>query len=265
LIIGTVDKFALLPWYPEARQLFGRDTNGTISPPDLVIQDELHLISGPLGSMVGHYETVIDVLCTSEEKGKSLSPKIIASTATICRAPEQVHNLYARDVFLFPPQGLRAGDSFFAKEKKNAVGRTFVGVFAAALSSHVTAQIRVMAALLQAIKSIPEKDPAKLDPYWTLMSYFNSLRELGHAATLIRADITDYLNAMWDRLEIRPDATNDPRRFINSDKELTSRVQSSEIPEVLQQLFVEYDGTRESYPIDVCLATKSDSMFPVSA
>ncbi len=255
LIIGTVDKFALLPWYPEARQLFGRDTNGIISPPDLVIQDELHLISGPLGSMVGHYETVVDVLCTSEKEGKSLQPKIIASTATICRAPEQVHNLYARDVFLFPPQGLRAGDSFFAEEKKNAVGRTFVGVFATALSSHVTAQIRVMAALLQAIKSIPEKDPSKLDPYWTLMSYFNSLRELGHAATLIRADITDYLNAMWDRLEIRADATNDPRRFINSDKELTSRVQSSEIPEVLQQLFVRYDGTRESYPIDVCLAT----------
>jgi hypothetical protein len=68
------------------------------------------------------------------------------------------------------------------------------------------------------------------------MSYFNSLRELGHAATLIRADITDYLNAMWDRLEIRSDGTTDPRRFINADRELTSRIQSSEIPNVLQQL-----------------------------
>jgi hypothetical protein len=255
LIIGTVDKFALLPWYPEARQLFGRDTAGTISPPDLVIQDELHLISGPLGSMVGHYETVVEVLCTGEEQGRTLSPKIIASTATICRAPEQVHNLYARDVFLFPSQGLRAGDSFFAEEEKDAVGRIFVGVFATALSSHVTAQIRVMATLLQAVKSVTEKNPAKLDPYWTLMSYFNSLRELGHAATLIRADITDYLNAMWDRLEIRPDTNNDPRRFINAPRELTSRVQSSDIPEILQQLFVKWDGTRQSYPIDVCLAT----------
>ena len=86
-----------------------------------------------------------------------------------------------------------------------APGRLYVGVFATALSSHVTAQIRVMAALLQSVKSLAGRTPEELDPYWTLMSYFNSLRELGHAATLIRADITDYLNAMWDRLEIRPD------------------------------------------------------------
>ncbi len=255
LLIGTVDKFALLPWYPQARQLFGLDTGGAISPPDLVIQDELHLISGPLGSMVGHYETVLDALCTVEEKGKRLPAKIVASTATICRAAEQVRNLYARGVFLFPPQGLRAGDSFFAKEEREKTGRMYVGIFATALSSHVTAQIRVISALLQAVKSIPEKSPARLDAYWTVMAYFNSLRELGHAATLIRADITDYLNAMWDRLQIRPDDTGDPRRFINADRELTSRVQSSEIPEILQQLFVQWDGTKDSHPIDVCLAT----------
>jgi hypothetical protein len=205
--------------------------------------------------MVGHYETVLDELCTREENGRRVSAKIVASTATICRAGEQVHNLYSRSVFLFPPQGLQAGESFFAREDASAPGRLYVGVFATALSSHVTAQIRVMAALLQAVKSLDEKDPAKLDPYWTLMSYFNSLRELGHAATLIRADITDYLNAMWDRLEIRPADGADPRRFINSDRELTSRVQSSEIPEVLQQLFVKWDGTKQSHPIDVCLAT----------
>ena len=168
---------------------------------------------------------------------------------------EQVQSLYGRKVFLFPPQGLKAGESFFAHEDAKAPGRLYVGVFATALSSHVTAQIRVMASLLQSVKSLNGRTPDELDPYWTLMSYFNSLRELGHAATLIRADITDYLNAMWDRLEIRPDGTYDPRRFINADRELTSRVQSSEIPEVLQQLFVRWDGTRDSHPIDVCLAT----------
>src|ERR1035441_3623312 len=145
LFIGTVDKFALLPWYPEARSLFGLDTGGRCFPPDLVIQDELHLISGPLGSMVGHYETAIDELCTHERFGQRISAKIIASTATICRAGEQVQNLYGRKVFLFPPQGLKAGESFFAHEDAKAPGRLYVGVFATALSSHVTAQIRVMA------------------------------------------------------------------------------------------------------------------------
>ena len=255
LLIGTVDKFALLPWYPEARSLFGLDTAGRSFPPDLVIQDELHLISGPLGSMVGHYETAIDALCTHERDGQRLSAKIVASTATICRAGEQVQSLYGRTVFLFPPQGLRAGESYFAHEDGNALGRLYVGVFATALSSHITAQIRVMAALLQSVKSLTGRKPEELDPYWTLMSYFNSLRELGHAATLIRADITDYLNAMWDRLQIRSQGSYDPRRFINADRELTSRVQSSEIPEVLQQLYVGWDGTRDTQPIDVCLAT----------
>jgi hypothetical protein len=258
LLIGTVDKFAMLPWNPEARRLFG-DTVMSISPPDLIIQDELHLISGALGSMVGMYESTIDALCRHEHNGKLLPAKIVASTATICRAPQQVHSLYARNVFLFPPQALRAGDSFFAEEVKDREGRLYVGVFGSALSSHVTAQIRVMSALLQAVNSVPAPSLDALNPYWTLMAYFNSLRELGHAATLIRADIREYLNAVWDRLDIRKPAkgSNSPdmRRFINRDLELTSRIQSSEITDVLQQLFNPYPGTVERRPVDVCLAT----------
>ena len=258
LIVGTVDKFALLPWYSVARRLFGLDSKGVVSPPDLIIQDELHLISGALGSMVGHYEGTLEALCTTQQ-GKKWGPKIVASTATICRAGEQVKALYARTVFLFPPQGLRAGDSFFATEKTDVPGRLYVGVFASALSSHITAQIRVMAALLQSVKCCSTADTTTLDPYWTLMAYFNSLRELGHAATLIRADIRDYLNAMWDRLNIRrPELgakETDKRRFINRDLELTSRIQSSAISEVLQQLFNTHYGTENRRPVDVCLAT----------
>lgn len=258
LLVGTVDKFALLPWYPVARNLFGLDSEGVISPPDLIIQDELHLISGALGSMVGHYEGTLEALCSTQQ-GKKWGPKIVASTATICRAGEQVKALYARPVFLFPPQGLRAGDSFFATEKTDVPGRLYVGVFASALSSHVTAQIRVMAALLQSVKCTSARNDATVDPYWTLMAYFNSLRELGHAATLIRADIRDYLNAMWDRLSIRrPESGEkelDQRRFINRDLELTSRIQSSAITEVLQQLFNSYPGNETRRPVDVCLAT----------
>jgi hypothetical protein len=259
LLIGTVDKFAMLPWNPDARRLFGLDNLMPVSPPDLIIQDELHLISGALGSMVGMYEGAIDALCRHEHNGKRLPAKIVASTATICRAPQQVHSLYARDVFLFPPQGLRAGDSFFAEEVKEREGRLYVGVFGSALSSHVTAQVRVMSALLQAVKCVPAPSPEALNPYWTLMAYFNSLRELGHAATLIRADIREHLNAVWDRLNIRKPAKDsnkpDLRRFINRDLELTSRIQSSEITNVLQQLFNPYPGTDDRRPVDVCLAT----------
>ena len=257
LLIGTVDKFAMLAFQPAARSLFGIDT--PFPPPELIIQDELHLISGPLGSMVGHYETVVNALCINERDGEYIPAKVIAATATISRAESQVKGLYGRSVFLFPPQALTAGDSFFAEERKEEAGRLYVGVFATALPSHVTAQIRTMSALLQAPKLFSSSNAEDVDPYWTMMGYFNSLRELGQAATLIRADIPEYLNAMWDRLglrlEIAKNAAVDPRRFINRDSELTSRVQSSEIPAILQQLFIQYDGSTTSGVIDVCFAT----------
>lgn len=259
LVIGTVDKFAMLPWRPEARSLFGFGSEN--SPPELVIQDELHLISGPLGSMVGHYETVIDLLCERKTESLSIPAKIVASTATISRAPEQISALYGREkkkAFLFPPQGLAAGDSFFAEERTDVSGRLYVGIFASALPSHVTAQVNVLSALLQAVKSASVTDPKLRDPYWTLMVYFNSLRELGHAATLIQADIRERLNAMWARIGLtRQDggeAAAAKRRFINRDLELTSRIQSSQIPETLQELFTPYVGA-DSRPVDVCLAT----------
>ena len=257
LVIGTVDKFAMLAFQPEARKLFGIDT--TYPPPHLIIQDELHLISGPLGSLVGHYETVIDELCTTSEGGKRIRPKIIGSTATISHAASQVRGLYGREVALFPPQALRAGDSFFAEERDDEPGRLYVGVFASALPSHVTAQIRTMGALLQAPMLVDRDSANSIDPYWTMMGYFNSLRELGRAATLIRADIREFLNSVWDRLGLRLErlATKSPdrRRFLNHSVELTSRIQSNQIPEVLQKLFVPYDGSPTSDAVDVCFAT----------
>ena len=257
LLIGTVDKFAMLAFRPSARRLFGIDTR--YPPPELIIQDELHLISGPLGSMVGHYETVIDALCENQTVGTSGRAKIIASTATISRAKSQVKGLYGREAFVFPPQALKAGDSFFAEEREDHVGRLYVGVLATAIPSHVMAQIRTMAALLQAPKSFAASSAEVIDPYWTMMGYFNSLRELGHAATLIRADIREFLNAMWDRMGLRLDVMkadgNDSRRFVNRDVELTSRVQSSEIPGILMKLFARHNGSSNSDAVDVCFAT----------
>ena len=254
MVIGTVDKFAMLAWTPEARKLFGIDA-GSSGPPDLIIQDELHLISGPLGSMVGHYETLIDELCTRETINGRIGPKIVASTATIARADEQVHALYGREARLFPAQALRAGDSFFAEERPDIPGRTYVGVLASGLSSHIVAQIRTTAALLQAPATLKgEASPAALDPYWSLVAYFNSLRELGRASTLIQADIREYLNWIWQRSGISDTRTEtiDRRRFINQDVELTSRVPSGEIPEVLERLFT---GLPDTGTVDVCFAT----------
>ncbi|MEZ5027542.1 MAG: helicase-related protein [Ferruginibacter sp.] len=256
LLIGTVDKFAMLTWKPEAKTIFGfRGNERMFSPPELIIQDELHLISGPLGSMVGLYETMIEELCTLN----NIKPKIIASSATISRAKEQINSLYGRgtnNVNIFPAQCLSAGDSFFAYEDTTSTGRIYTGIFASALPSHATAQVRVISALLQSVKSIPVTDEILRDPYWTALTYFNSIRELGHAATLIRADIREYMNSIWIRKAIK----GDERRFINRDIELTSRINSNDIPEYLEQLSKSWTGDKTEYPVDVCLATNMISV-----
>jgi hypothetical protein len=266
LLIGTVDKFALLPWYPDAAALFG---GAGTTPPDLVIQDELHLISGPLGSMVGLYETLIDSLCRAPD---GTPAKIVASTATISRAVEQVNALYARDAFLFPPQGLVAGDSFFAEERADRPGRLYAGVFATGLPSQQTAMVRVMSALLQAPATVYGGDDQAVDPYWTLVGYFNSIRELGSAATLVSADIREYLGVTYERLGLTPawgEEAAGRRRFLHArgSLELTSRVSGNAVTEALQQLFVPFDGMwrpgstergrgeRGEPCVDVCLAT----------
>jgi len=252
LVIGTVDKFAMMPWEPRSRLLFGIDNPEALEPPSLIIQDELHLISGPLGSMVGHYETVIDEFSTNLKTG--VPAKIVASTATIARASEQIDAIYGRPSILFPPQGLVAGESFFAFEGVGKAGRTYVGILATALSSHVTAQVRTLATLLQAPALIDGPDEA-IDPYWTLMVYFNSLRELGRASTLVQADIREYLNSVWDRIGLMEGLSQNAkgmRRFINNFDELTSRLRSSDIPAVLQKLFT--DAPLKDR-VDLCYAT----------
>lgn len=255
LLIGTVDKFAMLSWRGEATDLFGVKNKTT--PPELIIQDELHLISGPLGTMVGLYEGVIDLLCRHNGTG----PKIVGSTATIRRAPEQCKALYDRDTFQFPPPGLDISDSFFAIENQSAAGRIYVGVFPTASPSFVSALNRTSAALLQGCRTIelPEDvDESVRNPYWTMIQYFNSLRELGRALTLLQADIPEYMWAIVSRSQIPKERV---RTLYNFD-ELTSRKSAQEIPEILEALNINYPPDSSGYtkPLDVLLATNMISV-----
>lgn len=254
LMISTVDKFAMMPWKSETRSFFAKDGSDH-TPPELIIQDELHLISGPLGSMVGHYETVIDEFCTDYSKENPVRPKIIASTATIRRAEKQVSALFNRKIFQFPPQALKAGDSFFAREDAQSDGRTYIGVHASAFPSQETTQVRVFSALLQAVKSMEVSEESERDPYYTLIAYFNNLRELGHAATLITANIREYMRAsLWHE----PPVEKERKRYIKMHLELTSRKSGNEITKALQDLERKYDNEKKA--VDICLATNMISV-----
>lgn len=274
LLLGTVDKFAMLPFRPRAQKLFGYDNGVKKTSPDLIIQDELHLISGPLGSMVGHYETLISELCATRTPVGETHPKIIASTATISRAKEQCHALYGCDresVFQFPPSGLDAGNSFFAEEDRNQNGRRYVGILATGSTSDATTAIRLFASLLYGAKAMQVSDESERDPYWTNMGYYNSIRELGQAATWIRADIDQHLDVMYKRrFEDKRYPTKEEyrksRRYIWRDEELTSRISGSEVTASLANLGIRYpgeedaDGRIKERPIDICLATNMISV-----
>lgn len=263
LLIGTVDKFAMVAWNPRVRSFFGIGADGKhiSQPPSLIIQDELHLISGPLGSMVGLYETIIEVLCR-KNGSENTKPKIVASTATISRSSEQIKHLYARDQsFLFPPAGLDAEDSFFSKVAKDesgvlAPGRQYIGVMAPGHGSLQTTQKCVYASLSQNAALIKDT-PDGIDPWWTLLCFYNSIRELGSAATLFVTDVREYLRIIIDRQGLD---YKQIRKLFNV-SELTSRIRSDQVPKELERLErpLDVDSNLESPinrdVIDACLAS----------
>lgn len=250
IVIGTVDKFAMMAWRPQARSLFGLGETGErqYSPPSLIIQDELHLISGPLGSMVGLYEPIIDELASDGRGARKVKPKIIASTATIRRYEDQIRGLFGRtNVSLFPPHGIEEGHSFFAEpatspDGQPEPGRRYVGIMSASLGSMQTVQVRVASATLQGAVDIPEADR---DGYWTNLNFLNSLRELGNTVSLLESDVPDYLTGLRRRDGIDP-------RWPRYTMELTSRRRSDEIPKAIEQLQLRYG---KQGCVDICLAS----------
>jgi hypothetical protein len=289
MLIATVDKFAQMPWNGEVQSLFGfvnrecdrcgflagatdhasahrrsgtmggtslvRDTE-RLAPPDLIIQDELHLISGPLGTLVGLYETAVDYLSSRRVKGRPVGPKIVASTATVRRAFEQVQAIFQRSLRVFPPPGLEPEDSFFATERRvgdDTPGRLYIGVCSPG-KSMATAYVRVAASLFSAAAGL-RRDPIIAEPYLTLVSYFNTLRELGGAIRLMDDDVP----ARLEQLK----TAGLPRRQRPVYVELTSRVRQEAIPQLLRRLEQRHDAPRtedDPLPLDAVLASNMISV-----
>ena len=192
LLIGTIDKFARLAWEPRANAFFGGKDR---RPPELVIQDELHLIAGPLGSIAGVYEAALDTVLSARD----VRPKYIASTATIRNAQEQVGALYAREAAIFPPPGLDESDSWFARTvpvSDQNPGRLYVGYLAP--GRHKAKAIAPLAAaLLAAPDSLFLTDAnrdALRDAWWTLVSYHSSLKGVGMAYGALDIDAPEHLH-----------------------------------------------------------------------
>lgn len=230
-IVATVDKFAQIPLSDKPASLFGISSHK--NPPELIIQDELHLISGPLGTMTGIYEAAITKFC--EKNG--IGAKIIASTATIRNAGNQIRALYGRNYTQFPPQGISAKDSYFAIESTPAdrPARKYFGVMGVGITA-TTTLIRVNAALLFATRYLAAAgyEDKVVDNFWTITGYFNSLRELGGASTQLLDDVQSRFSYLaktkFSGMTPKVDMSVNYDHIV----ELTSRMNNTEISKIIQ-------------------------------
>jgi hypothetical protein len=285
-LIATVDKFAAMPWTGPVGGFFGRVQRhdrdgfygpcepgkgnplpgGRLLPPDLVIQDELHLISGPLGTMAGLYETALDELCGREQDGKKVRPKIVASTATVRRAENQIRTLFNHPlVDVFPPPGPDRRNSFFAETHPRARShpRLYLGIAAQGRSPKVV-MLRCYLALLAAAQKAylangKKGDPANpADPYMTLLGYFNSLRELGGARRVIEDEVGSRLLGYANRRRVGdPDGLFQNRKIAYDVVELTSRVSTDKVSEAKRRLSLPFSDKEH---VDVAIATNMISV-----
>ncbi|WP_241241537.1 helicase-related protein [Brevibacterium linens] len=251
LVIGTVDKFARMAWDGRVATIFGRVEPRDIGP-DLIVQDELHLISGPLGSTVGLFESAVDLAAGRKVDDGHSRPKLVASTATIRRADGQIRSVFDRESRLFPPPGLNPDQSFFASPAhKSELGtREYIGLMAPG-TSHASLMVRVYASLLNSVEAETETPEEIRDAYWTLIGYFNSLRVLGSAYLQVNDDVATRLTLLAKREH------RESGREVEV-HELTSRRSSSEIPETLKRL--ETSLKDQDRPLDVVLATNMISV-----
>ena len=265
-MIATADKFAAMPWSGETARFFHGGDPGDPRPPDLIIQDELHLISGPLGTMAGLYETAVEHLCRRRVNGRDVGPKIIASTATVRLAIKQIRALFGRpSVAVFPSPGIDRRDSFFAEQApQNDVNpRLYVGIAAQGrgpkvifLRSTITLMAAAQAAWEEAAAQAGGINPA--DPYMTAVAYFNALRELGSARRIVEDEISSRLLTYANRKRVgESDGLFANRQIAIEPVELTSRVDTATVANAKRRLALDF---AKNDHVDVALATNMISV-----
>ena len=257
-LVATVDKFAQVVQREQTFSLFGKNTDCV--PPELIIQDELHLISGPLGTITGIYEAAFKKLCTYN----GIGAKVIASTATIKNAKEQINSLYAADFTQFPPQALDADDSYFAVKstRDNKPARLYMGCMGTGTSAPMV-MIRVMAATLYATRYLEslDYDEEIIDSFWTITSYFNTLRELGGAIIRVVDNVQDRFAYLKETKFKKQFPINGGQTRYDTYIELTSREKSENIGRIIQNdLVIKYTKEKTAMPIDFILASNMISV-----
>jgi len=276
VIIGTADKIARLAFEPKASGIFGnvnyyneyygynrngllpKGLNGldkfnhsvdSLNPPDLIIQDELHLIDGPLGSLFGLYEAMVNGII----KKQGGNPKYIASTATIANASKQVDMLFSKELFQFPPHGLDISNNFFVRDygpedvwDESNAGRVYLGFYAPG-KGPMTPQVRLWSRMSKVASD--NIDDENIKNYWTTVGYFNSIKELGGILALYRDDVKSRLESIGGDVVLK-------KLDEDNKEELSGRKSSTELPTILDNL--ERDSANNPPNYDAIFTT---SMF----
>ena len=232
LLFATVDKFAQLS-HVESGHVFFDSIEKKNLPPDLIIQDELHLLNGPLGSIVGLFELMVELLCSRDGR----SPKIIASTATTRNTAQQIKNLYGnREVNIFPAPGLTHDDSYFSVTT-NSNRRRHVGLMPTG-KTQLNTQVKLLPNLLFTRALIYARQPEtdKLNPYWTIVSYYNSLRTVGRIYNKVGDEILSELRRLHKYYSMPTTCDFNHWGLVYRTSELTSRVDSTKIRQTLAHL-----------------------------
>ena len=281
-VIATVDKFAGLPWLAEADAFFGHvdrmdnwgfygaaDPRGdgtplhngnSLAPPELIIQDELHLISGPLGTVAALYEVALDRLSTRNRGEHRIRSKIVASTATVRRASSQIEALFDRQTTaIFPPPGPNRRDSFFALTvpATQTPARLYLGLAAPGKGPKLIF-LRALKTLLAAAEKEAQAG-ADADPYMTALCYFNALRELGGARRIVEDEVRARLGSYGtERRRISPADQPFADRRLREVLELTSRESTDKVAAAKDALAIPCADPRNG--VDVALATNMISV-----